>query len=130
MKALIVDDSRTLRMMVGRYLREAGFETAEAGDGQAAYDALSAAPDAYQLALVDWNMPVMTGIEMVRLARADARLARLPIIMVTTETEMEQMAAALAAGANEYVMKPFTREALLEKIQMVGLPVTLPAGAR
>jgi two-component system chemotaxis response regulator CheY len=122
-RALIVDDSRTLRMMVGRYLREAGFTTAEAADGQAAYEALAADPDGFDVALVDWNMPVMTGIEMLRLARANGRLDRVPIIMVTTESEMEQMAAALAAGANEYVMKPFTREALLEKIQLAGVAV-------
>lgn len=122
-KVLIVDDSRTLRMMIGRHLKEAGFETAEAGDGQQAFAALAAAPETFHLALVDWNMPVMTGIELVRLVRADAALAKLPIIMVTTETEMEQMAAALAAGANEYVMKPFSRDALLEKIHLIGLPV-------
>jgi len=118
-KALVVDDSRTLRIMMGRLLREAGYEVAEAADGSQAWSALDAAPGAYDLALVDWNMPVMAGIDLVRRVRADGRFAALPIVMVTTETEMSQMAMALAAGANEYVTKPFTRDMLLDKLRMV-----------
>lgn len=118
-RALVVDDSRTLRIMMGRLLREAGYEIGEAGDGAEAWTALDAAPSQYALALVDWNMPVMTGIELVRKLRADGRFAPMQIVMVTTETELSQMAVALAAGANEYVTKPFTREMLLDKLRMV-----------
>lgn len=121
-KALVVDDSRTLRIMMGRLLREAGYETGEAGDGQQAWQALDAAPAEFEVALVDWNMPVMTGIELVRKVRADPRFLSLVIVMVTTETEMSNMSAALEAGANEYVTKPFTRDMLLDKLRMVTTP--------
>ena len=120
-KALVVDDSRTLRIMMGRLLQEAGYEIGEAGDGLAAWNLLDATPGEYEVALVDWNMPVMTGIELVRKVRADQRFASLVMVMVTTETEMTQMSAALDAGANEYVTKPFTRDMLLDKLRMVTL---------
>lgn len=108
--------------MMGRLLREAGYETGEAGDGQQAWQALDAAPAEFEVALVDWNMPVMTGIELVRKVRADPRFLSLVIVMVTTETEMSNMSAALEAGANEYVTKPFTRDMLLDKLRMVTTP--------
>jgi two-component system, chemotaxis family, chemotaxis protein CheY len=105
--------------MMGRLLKEAGFSIGEAGHGEEAWAQLDAAPAAFDLALVDWNMPVMNGIELVRRVRADGRFAALRIVMVTTETEMSQMAAALEAGANEYVTKPFTKDMLIEKLRMV-----------
>jgi two-component system chemotaxis response regulator CheY len=114
-----VDDSRTLRIMMGRLLKEAGYEIGEAGNGAEAWTELNGAPGKYDLALVDWNMPVMTGIELVRKVRADRRFTPLRIVMVTTETELSQMAAALEAGANEYVTKPFTKEMLFDKLRMV-----------
>lgn len=120
-KALIVDDSRAVRMILARHLRELGYETGEAGDGIEALRLLTADPAVFSLALVDWNMPEMNGMELLRVVRADARLVKLTVIMVTTETEIEHMAAALDAGANEYVMKPFTREILFDKLQLAGL---------
>jgi two-component system, chemotaxis family, chemotaxis protein CheY len=120
-RALIVDDSRAVRMILARNLRELGYQTAEAGDGVEALRVLTAGPGGFSLALVDWNMPEMNGMELLRAVRADARLAGLTVIMVTTETEVEHMAAALEAGANEYVMKPFTREILFDKLQLAGL---------
>ncbi|HAX42543.1 MAG TPA: response regulator [Bryobacteraceae bacterium] len=120
-KALIVDDSRAVRMILARNLRELGYETGEAGDGVEALRLLTADPGGFSLALVDWNMPEMNGMELLRAVRADARLAALTVLMVTTETEIEHMAAALDAGANEYVMKPFTREILFDKLQLAGL---------
>lgn len=120
-KALIVDDSRAVRMILARNLKELGYETGEAGDGVEALRQLTADAAGFSLALVDWNMPEMNGMELLRAVRADARLAALTVIMVTTETEIEHMSAALEAGANEYVMKPFTREILLDKLQLAGL---------
>lgn len=122
-KALVVDDSRALRMIVSRILREVGYQTEEAGNGRLALDLLNANPGKFDVALVDWNMPEMNGLELVKNIRSDPRHASLVIVMVTTETETEHMLAALSAGANEYVMKPFTRDILIEKLQMTGVRV-------
>ena len=119
-KALVVDDSRSMRLIVGRILREMGFEITEAANGQEAVECLEREPD-FEIILCDWNMPVMNGLDFIRKARSDARFRGHPIVMVTTETEVEQMLRALAAGANEYVMKPFTREIIEEKLRMLGV---------
>ena len=73
------------------------------------------------LALVDWNMPEMNGLEFVRSVRANSRFDHVPLMMVTTETDMERVSSALEAGANEYVMKPFTKDVILEKLQLLGM---------
>jgi len=119
-QALVVDDSRAMRIIIGRVLKELGYEVLEAGHGGEAIERLKAAPG-ISLAMVDWNMPVMNGYELVKAVRADARWAELTLIMVTTESESAQMAKALDAGANEYVMKPFTIDILREKLAMLGL---------
>jgi len=119
-KALVVDDSKTIRMIIRRILIELGFEICEAGNGIEALAVMAAEKDAVDLALVDWNMPEMNGFELLKELRANNNLASLKVIMVTTETEMGQMASALEAGANEYVMKPFTKEILKEKLALVG----------
>jgi len=77
---------------------------------------------AVKLVLADWNMPEMNGLELVKYLRQNPEFASLKVLMVTTETEMGQMAYALQAGANEYVMKPFTKDILLEKLELVGMP--------
>ena len=120
MRALVVDDSRTMRMMLRRSLMQMGYEVIEAGDGQQALDQIekSGAPD---LALVDWNMPVMTGYELMLEVRARRELDSMVIIMVTSETEATQVQRALDAGANEFVMKPFTEQALREKMGLLGI---------
>lgn len=110
-------------MILGRTLREIGFEIAEAEHGKEALSILSANPSAFDLALVDWNMPEMNGMELLQAIRKDPRFSKMVIVMVTTETEISCMAAALEAGATEYVMKPFTREILLEKLQIAGVLV-------
>lgn len=124
-KALVVDDSKAVRMILGRILRDLGYEVREAGNGQEALDVLDAEKAAGQsgmnLLLADWNMPEMNGFDLLKRLRQSPDLASLPVVMVTTETEMEQMSAALAAGANEYVMKPFTKEILVEKLQLAGI---------
>ncbi len=119
MKALIVDDSRAIRAIIRRILRDLGFETLEAGNGREALDKLATAD--VQLAVVDWNMPVMDGYALVRALRDDSTHDPMRILMVTTETGAEWIAAALAAGASEYLMKPFTRDAVMEKLALLGL---------
>lgn len=120
MKAIVVDDSRAMRTILKRALTGAGFEVVEAGDGRDALTQLEASGP-LDLALVDWNMPVMTGYELVCEVRARAQLNGMAIMMVTTETEMAQIQRALDVGANEYLMKPFTAEALREKLMLLGL---------
>ena len=122
MRALVVDDSRAIRGIVGRIVKAAGFEIVEAGNGREALDRLREGGGSIDLALVDWNMPVMDGLEFVKAARADGAYSDLPIIMVTTEAEVTQIEQALVAGASEYLMKPFSKEALAEKLALLGLP--------
>jgi two-component system chemotaxis response regulator CheY len=119
-RALVVDDSRTIRSILGKKLVHLGFKVSEAENGQMALDALRAAP-AISLALVDWNMPVMNGLEFIKAVRADAAYDNVTIVMVTTETETSQMVAALDAGANDYIMKPFTDEIIVERLTMLGI---------
>jgi len=120
MKAIVVDDSRATRMIVRKALVQEGFEVVEAGDGRQALDELIKTGPV-DLALVDWNMPVMTGYELICAVRAQRQFDSMSIMMVTTETEISQMKKALDAGANEYVMKPFTPDVLREKLLMLGL---------
>lgn len=120
MQALIIDDSRAMRSILGRMLRGLGFEVVEAANGRDAIKRLQETKKV-ELALVDWNMPEMNGFEFIQAVRAEHSYDRVLLIMVTTETEMEQISKALEAGANEYVMKPFTQEAILEKLQMLGM---------
>ena len=121
MRALVVDDSRAVRMMLKRMLTEAGFDAvSEAGHGVEALERLSeeTLPD---VMLVDWNMPEMNGIELLRAMRANAGYRRIPVVMVTTETEASQVVRALAAGASDYVMKPFTKDVVLDKLELLGV---------
>lgn len=122
MRALVLDDSRAMRMVLVRILRERGWDVLEAGDGQEGLDVIAAGP-APELALIDWNMPVMNGLDFVRAVRSDPTYEHMTLVMVTTESEHSQVVRALAAGAHEYVFKPFTPEALLGKLSMLGLPV-------
>jgi len=120
-EVLVVDDSKTIRMVLRKILRELGYDVCEAGDGQEALKVMEAEKGAVKAVLTDWNMPVMNGLELLKHLRQDPDLASLVIIMITTETEAENMMAALEAGANEYVMKPFTKDILKEKLDMVGI---------
>ncbi|MEO8633767.1 MAG: response regulator [Gemmatimonadales bacterium] len=120
MRALIVDDSRAIRSIISKSVKELGFDVLEAGHGAEALERLRT-DGAVELALVDWNMPEMNGFDFLVAVRANPAWKDMIILMVTTETEMSQMQRALDAGANEYVMKPFTRDVLREKLQLVGL---------
>jgi len=119
-RALVIDDSKAMRSILGRMLRGMGFEVVEAGDGRDALEKLKGAGKV-DLALVDWNMPEMNGYEFVQAVRSEHTYDGTLLMMVTTETEMEQVTMALGAGANEYVMKPFTQEVIQEKLQMLGV---------
>jgi len=123
-KALIVDDSKAIRIILGRILRELGYEVCEAVDGKDALKVIESEKAAVQLVLADWNMPEMNGLDLVKHLRRNPDLASLKVIMVTTETEVDHIVSALEAGANEYVMKPFTKDIIRGKLEMVGiLPV-------
>jgi len=108
-----------MRGIIKRVLKGMGFDTLEAGDGQEALAVLAKSPRP-DLALVDWNMPNMNGFEFLKTIRADNAFDDMKLTMVTTEIEMSQIALALEAGANEYVMKPFTEEAMRDKISLMG----------
>ena len=118
MRVLVIDDSRAMRMILRTALVELGHEVTEAANGQEGLQKLKAGGP-FGLALVDWNMPVLNGLEFVQAVRGDPANADMKMMMVTTEMETEQVAKALEAGANEYVMKPFTNEIIKEKLEMV-----------
>ena len=120
-KALVADDSRAVRMILAKTLKELGYQVCEAANGRQALEVMEAEKDAVTLVLADWNMPEVNGLELLQRLRQDPALSSLVVIMVTTETELDQMATALEAGANEYVMKPFTKDILVEKLQLVGI---------
>jgi two-component system chemotaxis response regulator CheY len=120
-KALVVDDSRAVRMILARTLKELGFEVREAANGREALEVMEVEGTAVSLVLADWNMPEVNGFELLQQLRQNSELSSLVVVMVTTETELDQMAAALEAGANEYIMKPFTKDILVEKLELVGI---------
>ncbi len=121
MQVLVVDDSRATRAVLRQILKALGFDVTEAGHGLEGLERLKEMekPD---LVLVDWNMPEMNGYEFVQAVRAESDYDQIPLMMVTTETEVSQVTKALSAGANEYVMKPFTKEVILAKLDILGIP--------
>jgi two-component system chemotaxis response regulator CheY len=120
MNALVVDDSRATRAILRRMMTDLGYEVVEAGDGVEALGVLKSGQP-FDVALFDWNMPVMNGYDLLTAVRGDEGYRDMKIMMVTTETEMEQMGKALGAGANEYVMKPFTKDVISDKLALLGL---------
>jgi two-component system chemotaxis response regulator CheY len=124
--AMVIDDSRAMRLILRRITAQLGFDVCEAGNGREALEYLAAAEELPQFALVDWNMPEMNGLDFVTAVRADQRLRGMTLMMVTTESEQSQIVRALAAGAHEYVIKPFTPDAIEEKLALLGL---VPSGA-
>ncbi len=124
MRVLIIDDSRAIRRIVGEMMKSLGFEITEASHGGEALQRLEelGAPD---ICFVDWNMPEMNGLEFIKAVRRQPQYADLPLMMITTETEMERMAEAFVAGVNEYVMKPFDKDMIIEKLNLLG--IGLPA---
>ncbi len=118
MKILIVDDFSTMRRIIKNLLRDLGFtNTQEADDGNSALPLLKASD--FDFLITDWNMPGMTGIDLLKAVRADEKLKTLPVLMVTAEAKREQIIEAAQAGVNGYVVKPFTAQALKEKIEKI-----------
>src|SRR6516225_7657813 len=117
MLALVIDDSRAMRMIIGKILREVGIDVVEAGDGVEALTQLQMNPEV-ELMLVDWNMPQMNGFDFVKKVRAQRAFDEARILMVTSEAMGEQVVQALGAGANEYLMKPFTKDVLVAKLSL------------
>ena len=118
MKILIVDDFSTMRRIIKNLLRDLGFtNTQEADDGQTALPMLQQGD--FDFLVTDWNMPGMTGIDLLKAVRADERLSSLPVLMVTAEAKRDQIIEAAQSGVNGYVVKPFTAAALKEKIEKI-----------
>jgi two-component system chemotaxis response regulator CheY len=121
MLAMVIDDSRAMRLILRRIAVQLGYEVAEAANGKEALEFLDSSEEVPTFALIDWNMPVMNGLDFVTAVRADARFRSMTLMMVTTESEQSQIVRALAAGAHEYVIKPFTPDAIEEKLALLGL---------
>ena len=118
MKILVVDDFSTMRRIIKNLLRDLGFtNTVEADDGKTALPVLQAG--GIDFLVTDWNMPGMTGIDLLKAVRADPELVDLPVLMVTAEAKREQIIMAAQAGVNGYVIKPFTAATLEEKIEKI-----------
>lgn len=120
MRVLIIDDSGAMRKILSGIMSGLHFDTIEAEDGQDAYEQLEQM-DVPELALVDWNMPRMSGIEFVEKVRQDSKYDEMRMMMVTVEAELDNIVRAIEAGADEYVMKPFTQEVIVEKLGILGL---------
>ena len=118
MKILIVDDFSTMRRIIKNLMRDLGFNnTSEADDGKTALPILQAGD--FDFLITDWNMPGMTGIDLLKVVRADPKLAKLPVLMVTAEAKKENIVAAARAGASGYIVKPFTAATLEEKLNKI-----------
>lgn len=118
MKILIVDDFSTMRRIIKNLLRDLGFtNTAEADDGATALPMLQSGN--FDFLVTDWNMPIMSGLDLLREVRSDDKLKYLPVLMVTAEAKRDQIIAAAQAGVNGYVVKPFTAQALKDKIEKI-----------
>ena len=118
LKVLVADDFATMRKIVRNILKQIGFDDiVEAEDGQAALQILKS--ENIGLVVTDWNMPNMTGLELLEKIRTDPKTARLPVLMVTAEGLKENVVAAVKAGVNNYVVKPFTAEVLQEKLEQI-----------
>ncbi len=120
-RALVIDDSRAMRMIIAQSLAGCGFDVRQAANGRQGLEIMRSENAGFDVVLVDWNMPEVNGLDFVREVRTQPAFQHIPLVMVTTETEIEQMARALEAGANEYVMKPFNREVIEDKLRLVGV---------
>lgn len=108
-------------MVLARTLKDIGYEVREAANGREALDVIAAEKNAVTLVLADWNMPDINGLELLKRLRQLPEHCSVVVVMVTSETDVDKMTTALEAGANEYVMKPFTKDILIEKLQLAGI---------
>lgn len=123
MRAIVVDDSRAMRSILRKMLSDIGFgEVLEAEHGRAALDQLGCTEPPV-LALVDWNMPEMNGLELIEAMRSERRYDRTRLMMVTSETNPRHVYDALKAGVDEYAMKPITRDVIVDKLGLMGIEV-------
>ena len=117
-RLLVVDDFATMRRVIRGLLKDLGYDNVEeAEDGAVALSKLKAGH--FHFVISDWNMPNMSGLELVKAVRGDARLGKLPVLMITAEAKKENIVAAAGAGASGYVVKPFTAEILREKLERI-----------
>ena len=117
---LVVDDFAPMREIIRKVLTETGYDTfniQEANDGATALPLLLAG--SFDMLITDWNMPKLAGIDLLRAVRAEPKLARLPVLLVTAEVKREQIVAATQAGVNGYIIKPFTARALADKVHKI-----------
>ena len=121
MRVLVIDDSRAMLAILRKIMSEVGFDVITASNGREGLEKLEENAADVQLALVDWNLPEMNGYDFVCTVRSNPAFESVKLIMVTTETERENMAKALDAGADEYVMKPFTAATIIEKLELLGI---------
>ncbi|MBI3805826.1 MAG: response regulator [Nitrospirae bacterium] len=115
MKVLVVDDMSSMRRIIKNTLKQLGFPNVdEAEDGAKALEKVRSEP--FDLVISDWNMPIMNGLDLLKAIRQDAKISSLPVLMVTTEAEMDHILEAIRSGVNSYILKPFTTETMKEKI--------------
>jgi two-component system chemotaxis response regulator CheY len=120
MNVLVVDDFLTMRRILKNILKQVGFKKMEeAEDGAQALDMIKNADPPFDLIIADWNMPKMTGIELLKAIRADPELKHLPVIMVTAEAQKSRVLEAVQAGVSNYIVKPFTAETVKGKLEQV-----------
>lgn len=122
MRALVIDDFKPIRSLLAKILVEIGFTVEEADNGLEALELIK--KEKIDLALVDWSMPVMNGCEFVQEVRKNNTHKDMRVMMVTAETAMNKIEAALEAGADEYIMKPFTKEMIVEKLALMGINIS------
>ena len=119
-RILVVDDMMTMRKLVGKVCKELGYSNiTEAADGAIAWEAISSAAPPFGLVVSDWNMPNSTGLDLLKRVRSDSRFKQLPFVLVTAEAEQHQVAEAVKAGVDNYVIKPFDKEQLKLKLEAV-----------
>jgi two-component system, chemotaxis family, chemotaxis protein CheY len=121
MLGIVIDDSKAMRKILRKFLEDLNFSVLEAGNGREALEVIGSADSVPELALIDWNMPEMNGLEFVVEARKNPEWRSMTLVMVTTESEHSQIVRALASGAHEYVIKPFTKDGMIDKLALLGL---------
>ncbi len=120
MRMLIIDDSSTMRRFLGIIAAELAFETEQAGDGQEALERLERGCD-FEVALVDWDMPRMNGVQFIQAVRTRPEFESLKLLMLTSHNSIQDVRIALASGANDYLRKPVTQEMIAQKLELLGV---------